>query len=135
MRTGLSSWFGRVALFGFHALVYLPGRVGDISKYKSDISMQLLVHYLFLFQKPGLIFREDWKETPAETPDWEVSTFVPVQTTWRKLTMEGMTEGVTVKNPDLSNGQKIGITDLMRGGGSPAFSRLDWLEVCGKVRQ
>ena len=37
------------------------------------------------------------------------------------------------KDPDLSRVDEIGFTDLMHGGGSPACSRLDWIEVWGKA--
>lgn len=74
------------------------------------------------------------QEGVAESPDWEQSTFIPEKMTWRKLSMDGITEGAKVENPDLSGIQKIGITDLMRGGGTPASSRLDWMEVYGTVR-
>jgi hypothetical protein len=36
-----------------------------------------------------------------------------------------------IEKPDLSNVEEIGFTDLMRGGGSEACSRLDWIEVDG----
>ncbi len=60
--------------------------------------------------RPELIFREDWKETPAEIP----------------LSQKH------VNNPDLSNVEEIGFTDLMPGGKSSSCSRLDWIEVYGK---
>jgi hypothetical protein len=43
-----------------------------------------------------------------------------------------VTEGNPVKNPDLSKIAEIGFTDLMPGGGTPASSRVDWIEVYGK---
>lgn len=64
--------------------------------------------------------------------DWEESEFQLNKITWRKLNMEGITEGARVERPDLSAVKKVGITDLMSGGGTPASSRLDWIAVYGK---
>ncbi len=52
---------------------------------------------------------------------------------WRRLDIARITEGETVAAPDLSRVIDIGFTDLMRGGGSPASSRLDWIEVYGRA--
>jgi hypothetical protein len=75
------------------------------------------------------------EEGSSESADWQVSTFVLEKIGWRKLNMERITEGAKVADPDFSAVQKIGMSDLMAGGGSPASSRLDWLEVHGIVRQ
>ena len=66
-------------------------------------------------------FTEDWTETGFKIADLR----------WRKLNIENITEGPWVKNPDLSKVAEIGFTDLMAGGGTPASSRLDWIEVYG----
>ena len=42
-------------------------------------------------------------------------------------------EGAKVTTPDLSRVEEIGFTDLMAGGGSAACSRLDWIEVYGRL--
>lgn len=68
----------------------------------------------------------------GESRDWVVSEFEPGKMTWRKLNMDTITEGKTIGHPDLSKVLKIGISDLMNGGGTPASSRLDWIEVYGK---
>lgn len=65
------------------------------------------------------------------TEDWETSTFLVNELGWRKLNKEGLFEAQKVEKPELSHVVKIGFTDLMRGGGSPASSRLDWIEVHG----
>ena len=66
------------------------------------------------------------------TDDWEEKEFSIAGIRWRKLNIETVTEGPWVENPDLSNVAEIGFTDLMSGGGTPASSRLDWIEVYGK---
>jgi hypothetical protein len=67
-------------------------------------------------------FTEDWTETEFKVADIR----------WRKLNIENITEGPWADNPDLSRVVEIGFTDLMAGGGTPASSRLDWIEVYGK---
>jgi hypothetical protein len=37
-----------------------------------------------------------------------------------------------VERPDLSRVDEIGWTTLMTGGGTPASSRVDWMEVYGR---
>ena len=44
-----------------------------------------------------------------------------------------VTEGKWAPNPDLSKVEEIGWTDLMPGGGTPASSRLDWIEVYARA--
>ena len=77
----------------------------------------------------------DWlvsDQSVAYTPDWIEKEFKVVDLSWRKLNIETVTEGSPVKNPDLSKVAEIGFTDLMSGGGTPASSRIDWIEVYGK---
>ena len=47
------------------------------------------------------------------------------------LDIETMTEKNWIENPDLTKVEEIGWTDLMKGGGSEACSRVDWIEVDG----
>ncbi|WP_163379997.1 hypothetical protein [Cyclobacterium sp. SYSU L10401] len=68
----------------------------------------------------------------GETKDWTVSEFDLSSMNWRRLNMDDIIEGKTVEAPDLSKVLKIGVSDLMKGGGTPASSRLDWIEVYGK---
>lgn len=68
----------------------------------------------------------------GETKDWEISEFEVDKMKWRKMNMETIIEGQAVAAPDLSRVLKIGISDLMVGGGTPASSRLDWIEVYGE---
>jgi len=39
-----------------------------------------------------------------------------------------------VEKPDLNRVEEVGFTDLMRGVGTPACSRVDWIEVYGVKR-
>ena len=66
------------------------------------------------------------------TEDWEEKEFLTAEIRWRKLNIESVTEGSWVEDADLSKVAEIGFTDLMSGGGTPASSRLDWIEVYGE---
>lgn len=89
-------------------------------------------HQLHLILKLGT---GDWlvsDQSAAYTPDWIEKEFKIAGLSWRKLNIETVTEGNPVKDPDLSKVSEIGFTDLMPGGGTPASSRVDWIEVYGK---
>jgi hypothetical protein len=78
----------------------------------------------------------DWlvsDQSVAFTNDWTVDEFKVADLRWHKLNIETVIEGNRVENPDLSKIAEIGFTDLMTGGGTPASSRLDWIEVYGKA--
>ena len=64
--------------------------------------------------------------------DWRICEFNLQEITWHKLDIERIVETGPAENPDLSNVEEIGFTDLMPGGQSSACSRLDWIEVDGK---
>lgn len=64
--------------------------------------------------------------------DWREREFNVADIRWRRLNIESVVEGAWVDKPDLSRVREIGFTDLMRGGGSSACSRLDWIEVWGR---
>jgi hypothetical protein len=64
--------------------------------------------------------------------DWRVREFNLADIRWRALDIEKVIERGWVENPDLSRVEEIGFTDLMAGGGTPASSRLDWIEVYGR---
>ena len=66
--------------------------------------------------------------------DWRIREFNVADLRWRKLDIGTVVESEWVDKPDLSRVDEIGFTDLMRGGGSPASSRLDWIEVYGAAR-
>jgi hypothetical protein len=66
--------------------------------------------------------------------DWRVREFNIGDLRWRKLDIDQVLEGDWVERPDLSRVEEIGFTDLERGGGSAACSRLDWIEVYAASR-
>lgn len=72
----------------------------------------------------------DLSDGPAK--DWRIKEFNIQDITWYKLDIDRVTEIGPVSNPDLSNVEEIGFTDLMPGGKSASCSRLDWIEVDGK---
>lgn len=63
--------------------------------------------------------------------DWRIKEFNIRDITWHKLDAARIVETGVAENPDLSNVEEIGFTDLMPGGKSAACSRLDWIEVYG----
>ncbi len=68
-----------------------------------------------------------------ESKYWREKSFKIADLRWRELDIERVIEGNWVKDPDLSEVEEIGFTDLMVGGQSKASSRLDWIEVYGKT--
>ena len=71
-------------------------------------------------------------EADGPSEDWRVREFNLSDIRWRKLDIEQVIEGAWVDKADLSRVEEVGFTDLMRGGGTPSCSRLDWIEVDGK---
>jgi hypothetical protein len=68
--------------------------------------------------------------------DWRVKEFNLQDINWHFLDIERVVAVGPASNPDLSNVEEIGFTDLMPGGQSAACSRLDWIEVYGeKIRR
>ncbi len=72
----------------------------------------------------------DQSDGPSE--DWRVREFNLSDIRWRKLDIAKVVEGAWVDRPNLAKVSEIGWTDLMAGGGTPASSRVDWVEVYGK---
>ena len=64
--------------------------------------------------------------------DWRIREFNLQDINWFKLDIDLVVEKGPVKDPDLSDIEEIGFTDLMPGGQSASCSRLDWIEVYGK---
>lgn len=64
--------------------------------------------------------------------DWRIAEFIVADLRWRLLDLKSVAESRWVPNPDLSRVEEVGCTDLMPGGGTPASSRLDWIEVYGR---
>lgn len=78
----------------------------------------------------------DWlvsDQSAGFTADWIEKEFKIADLHWRKLNLSTVVEGNWVEKPDLSKVTEIGFTDLMTGGGTPASSRVDWIEVYGKA--
>jgi hypothetical protein len=67
--------------------------------------------------------------------DWREREFILADLRWRSLNINTIIEGAWVEKPDLSRVEEIGFTDLMLGGGAPASSRLDWIEVYATGRK
>jgi hypothetical protein len=65
--------------------------------------------------------------------DWREREFNFSDIRWRRLEIKTVTEGGWEPAPDLSKVDEIGFTDLMAGGGSAACSRVDWIEVYGRL--
>lgn len=65
------------------------------------------------------------------TKDWRIREFNIQDIVWFKLDAKTVVEIGPVSNPDLTNVEEIGFTDLMPGGKSASCSRLDWIEVYG----
>ncbi len=69
------------------------------------------------------------KESDGFSGDWRIREFIIENMEWYTLDIENIIELKPFPDPDLSRVSEIGFTDLMRGGGSAACSRLDWIEV------
>lgn len=72
-------------------------------------------------------------ESDEASGRWREHEFDIRRQTWRALDIATIVEGRPVASPDLSRVRAVGFTDLMRGGGTPASSRLDWIEVYGRA--
>jgi hypothetical protein len=84
---------------------------------------------LILKLADGTWLVSDHAEGP--TVDWHETEFAIGDVHWRKLDIKTIVEGAVVEKPDLTKVDEIGWTDLMTGGGTPASSRVDWIEVYG----
>lgn len=77
----------------------------------------------------------DWlvsNQSAGSSKDWKITEFNIQDIVWHKLDVKRIRETGVANNPDISNVEEIGFTDLMPGGESNACSRLDWIEVHGK---
>ncbi len=72
------------------------------------------------------------RQGDGSSKDWRLKEFNVQDLHWHRLDIQRVAEIGPVENPDLSNVEAIGVTDLMPGGRSSACSRLDWIEVDGK---
>ena len=73
----------------------------------------------------------DLSDGPSQ--DWRVAEFNISDIQWWVFDINNVKEIKPLEEGelDLSRVVEIGCTDLMRGGGSNACSRLDWIEVYG----
>ncbi len=69
------------------------------------------------------------RESDDYSGDWRIREFIIEDLEWYTLDIENIIELKPIQDPDLSRVSEVGFTDLMRGGGSAACSRLDWIEV------
>lgn len=72
------------------------------------------------------------KQVDGPSKDWRIHEFNISDINWYKLDIKNVVETTPVKDPDLTQVDEIGFTDLMKGGKSLACSRVDWIEVYGK---
>jgi peptidoglycan/xylan/chitin deacetylase (PgdA/CDA1 family) len=70
-------------------------------------------------------------QSDGPSPDWRERELSIADLTWRTLDITNIVEGRPVERPNLTKVLAIGVTDLRAGGGTPASSRLDWIEVYG----
>lgn len=78
---------------------------------------------------------EQWlvaEQSDGPSADWREREFALSGLTWRALDISRIVEGQVIAAPDLSKVLAVGVTDLRAGGGTPASSRLDWIEVYGR---
>jgi hypothetical protein len=91
------------------------------------------------FRQLHLVLRVDastWlvsEEFDGASEQWREHDFPIRNVRWRGLDIATVVEGKPSTTPDLSRVTAVGFTDLMRGGGTPASSRLDWIEVYGRA--
>lgn len=71
-------------------------------------------------------------QSAGSSKDWQITEFNIRDIVWYNLDEKRITETGVANNPDISNVEEIGFTDLVPGGKSKACSRLDWIEVYGK---
>jgi len=125
--TGTCSANCAVALQHRNLLVDLTGQAKIRWRTKQSGFRQL---HLLLKLADGTWLVSDRSEGPSL--DWRESEVILQDIRWRRLKMETVTEETWIDRPDLSRVEQIGWSDLMIGGGTPASSRVDWLEVYGK---
>ena len=67
---------------------------------------------------------------PSE--NWQTSVIKIKELSWSSLDIASVQKGQQVGKPSLKSVTEIGFTDLDKGGGGKASSRVDWLEVWEK---
>lgn len=78
----------------------------------------------------GRFFVSDQGDSGSD--DWHVHQFVVDELTWKEVDLQSfrLSSG-GAGDPDITEVQEIGFTDLEAGRGSDYCSRLDWIEVYG----
>ncbi|MEZ5071935.1 MAG: hypothetical protein R2751_13490 [Bacteroidales bacterium] len=107
-----------------HGLLDLSG-YGKIRLRSRQSGLRVLHLMLELGDGRWVVSREG---VPA-SGDWVVTEFPVPELHWYHIDLQSLLEGAPVPDPDLSRIRSVGCTDLMRGGGSAASSRLDWIEI------
>jgi hypothetical protein len=69
------------------------------------------------------------RQADGYSGDWRIKEFIIDDLEWYSLDIQTITELNAISEPDLSSISEVGFTDLIKGGGSNACSRLDWIEV------
>jgi hypothetical protein len=126
-------WSGRcngtwaVTLSHADAAVDLSGAGAEIRWRSRPSGFRSIRVVLKVADGPWLV-SEQADTTRGTWHEWRLSV---EDAEWWRLDIEQVTEGEPVETPDLRRVAEVGFTDLMRGGGSPASSRIDWIEVRG----
>lgn len=68
-----------------------------------------------------------------ESPNWQIVEFKLSDIRWRELDIVRITGKKWLDSPSLGSVEEVGFTDLMPGGSSDASSRVDWIEVYGRL--
>lgn len=109
------------------------GKLVDLSEYskivwRSKQSGMRCLHLVLKLEDGSWLVSE---QCDGKSLDWRIFQFNISDIDWYALNIDEVVEGKPIEDPDLSRVQEIGFTDLMKGGGTPASSRLDWIEVYG----
>jgi hypothetical protein len=120
----LGNW--AVTLKKKNSLVDLSGYAKVIWRSKQQGFRSL---HLILKLADGTWLISDQSDSPSK--DWRVHEFNIMDITWYILDIKDIVEIKPAPEVSLKRVEEIGFTDLMRGGGSNACSRLDWIEIYG----
>ncbi|HEY1240545.1 MAG TPA: hypothetical protein VGF16_08300, partial [Bryobacteraceae bacterium] len=88
------------------------------------------LHLILQLARGGWVVSDALESASA---DWRESEWAVQDMRWRRLDIDKLVEGAPVEHPDLSRVDEIGWTTLMTGGGTPASSRVDWIEVYARA--
>ncbi len=120
----LGNW--AVTLKKMNSLVDLSGYAKVIWRSKQQGFRCL---HLILKLADGTWLISDQSDSPSK--DWRIHEFNIMDITWYIMDIKDIIEIKPAPDVSLKRVEEIGFTDLMRGGGSNACSRLDWIEVYG----